>query len=305
MYDWNDLRYFVAVARAGSTLAAAKALGLNQSTVQRRLAALEKQIGHRLFARHPTGYRLTQFGDELLPHAERVEQAAAALERHVTSNGDALSGTVRVTCPESVAYRMMMTPLLDIFRRRYPNLKVDLVMTDRLVDLQRGEADVAIRAGKPGDETLVGRKLVDIPWAVYASRAYAAQHEAPKRAEDLNGHSVVAFDGAIADLPAAHWLRSQAPRATIVARSNSLGGVVLALKSGGGLAPLPTPLADHDDELVRVLGPISKLTSQFFLLTHPDLRHTPRIRAFLDFVVAHIDTIRPLLLGEKPSAGVE
>src|SRR5689334_10818125 len=128
MFDWNDLRYFLAVAREGSTLAAAKALGVSQPTVQRRLAALEETIDRKLVEHHPTGYRLTELGQALLPHAEDVERSVAAFQRQMLSAGEELSGTLRVTCPEGLASRFL-APVIESFRAKYPALRIDLIMT--------------------------------------------------------------------------------------------------------------------------------------------------------------------------------
>ena len=175
MFDWNDLRYFLAVAREGSTVAAAKALRVNQSTVQRRLAALEEAIGSRLVERTPTGYRLTETGLALRPHAEAVEGAVEAFQRQIASVDTELTGTIRVTCPEGIAY-LVLTPLLEKFHTRYPGLRVDVILTDRILDLAKGEADVAMRVAPLEDSTLVGRKISDLTWGFYASRAYAERH---------------------------------------------------------------------------------------------------------------------------------
>ena len=152
MLDWNDLRHFLAVAREGSTLAAARALRVNQSTVHRHLSALEKELGCKLVERHPTGYRLTELGKELRVHAERMEESAAALERHIAASEKGMTGPIRVTCSTAVGHRLMKSDLLDRFNARYPRLKIELIMTERLVDLSKGEADIAIRGGEPTDE---------------------------------------------------------------------------------------------------------------------------------------------------------
>lgn len=299
MLDWDDLRHFLAVARHGSTIAAAKALQLSQSTVHRRLAELEKRTGRHVVIRHATGYRLTEFGKELQPLAEQVERAVATIERHLTATDDAATGSVRVTCSESIGFRLMKSPLLDTFHTRYPGLRVELVLSDHFLDLAKGEADVAIRAGVPNDESLVGRKIADVPWALFGSRTYIERHGRVERAEDINRHSVIEFDGDIRDHHAAQWLRSVAPRATVAARSNTVPGLMMTVKSGAGLAPLPMPLAARETELVRVLGPVPGLFSQIYLLTHPDLRRTPRVRSFFDFVIAELDSVR-LALTEEP-----
>jgi DNA-binding transcriptional LysR family regulator len=172
-------------------------------------------------------------------------------------------------------------------------------MSDHCLDIAKGEADVAIRAGVPNEETLVGRKIADVPWALYCSRAYLARHGRIERVEDISGHSVIEFDGDIRDHHAAKWLRSVASTARIVARSNTVSGLLITVKSGAGLAPLPVPLAVRETDLVAVLGPMPGLYSPIYLLTHPDLRHMPRVRTFFDFVIAEIDSVRAVLTGDN------
>jgi DNA-binding transcriptional LysR family regulator len=297
MFDWNDLRHFLAVARTGSTIAAAKALGWSQSTIQRRLARLEQQLGCRLVERHPTGYRLTALGEDLRPYAEEVEEAVAVFERHLASSDKRLTGTVRVTCPEGLV-DPLLTPLIDAFQSRFRDLRVDLIVTERFLDLSKGEAEIAVRGGEPRDPTLIGRKIADNPWAVYASRSYIERHGRPERPEDINDHAIIDFSGDIANLLLAKWLRSVAPRATIAARSNSVIGLLMAAKSGVGVTILPVQLGDPAEELIRVIDPLPELMSHIYILVHPDLRHAPRVRAFFDFVIAKIGAFRPVLLGK-------
>ena len=131
MFDWNDLRYFLAVARHRSTIAAGKSLGLSQSTVQRRVNELEKRIGRQLMVRHPSGYRLTEFGEALLPYAERVEAVVGDLELRVKDTARELTGVIRVTCPEPIVYRMTKSSLIDRFHARHPGLRIEFVTSDR------------------------------------------------------------------------------------------------------------------------------------------------------------------------------
>ena len=159
MFDWSDLRHFLAVARSGSTLAAARLLGVNQSTVHRRLQELERQIGHRLVKRHPTGYRLTELGEEIRTYAERVEDAVADFERRVSAWGKEVRGTIKVTCPEALGPRLMSSRLIDEFAVRFPGLRAEFVMSDKVLDLAKGEADIAFRALASVDGSLVGRKI--------------------------------------------------------------------------------------------------------------------------------------------------
>ena len=294
MFDWNDLRYFLAVARHGSTIAAAKALNVNQSTVQRRLRELERTLGRKLVTRTAAGYRLTDIGKELLPYAERVESAVLDLERQTSGNEGTEAGIVRVTCPEPVVQRM--TPLIDRFHARHPNLRVEFVISDRYLDLSRGDADVAFRSGDTDDE-LVGRKIADSIWAVYASRAYIERDGAPERVEALSQHRLVSLEESMSQHRVAKWLASVVPDRCIVARSNSVLGLMYAVKSGIGIGPLPTAIADGESDLVAVLGPIPELTRSWRLLTHPQLRHSPRVAAFFDFILGEREALKSILTG--------
>jgi DNA-binding transcriptional LysR family regulator len=291
------LKHFLAFAREGSTLAAARVLGVSQSTVHRRLAELEKRLGRRLLERDLTGYRLTELGEGLRPFAERVEEAIAAFERHLVSSDKELAGTIRVTCPTTVADRLLRTPLVDAFHKRYPGLRVELVVSDQVLDLSTGEADIAIRFGEPDDAALVGRTIAEMSWALYASRSYFERHGRLECPKDIERHLVVAYDGAMANFPAARWLRSVAPGAPIAARSDSWPAVISAVKSGAGLAPMPVAVGDREDELVRMIDDIPELATKYYLLTHRDLHRTPRVRAFFDFVDAEIRAFRAMLSG--------
>lgn len=296
-FDWDDLKHLLAVARHGSTLAAGRALGVDQSTVQRRLAELERRIGQSLVQRQPTGYRLTEFGQEMLPFAEAVERSAQAFERQLRTLGTETAGVIRLTCPEPIVNRLVQSGLFDRFHALHPGLHVQFVMSDRYVDLIQGDADVALRSGDTDDDELVGRKIGDSVWAVYASRAYIERHGQPARIEDLARHPLVGFDDTMARHRIAQWLRQVAPEAAMAARSSSVLGLVYSVKAGVGIGPLPLPLGDADPDLVRVLGPVNELSRIWRLLTTRELRRTPRVSAFFDFIVGEIETLRPILTG--------
>lgn len=297
MFDWNDLRYFLAVARHGSTSAAARALTVDQSTVQRRMGELERRIGQALVERRPTGYRLTAFGEQLLPHAQHVEQSVQALQQVLRASSRELTGVVRVTCPEPIVYRIAQSRLLERFRATHPRLQVEFLMSDRYLDLAKGEADVALRSGDTVDNALVGRKLGDSLWALYGSRDYLARHGRPAQLQDLPRHALVGLDESMAGHRAAAWLRQVAPEARIAASAGSVLGLVSSARAGVGLAPLPTALGDAEPELVRVLGPIPELTRIWRVLTTRQLRRTPRVSALFDFLVSEVETLRPILTG--------
>ena len=294
MFDWNDLKFFLAVARHGSTIAAGKALRTSQSTVQRRLGELEARIGRELAVRQTTGYRLTTFGEKLLPLAERVEAAVNDFEQCVTGEVREEAGVIRMTCPEPIVPRLL--PLIEQFHARHPRLRVEFVTSDRYLDLTKGEADVALRSGDTEDE-LVGRKIADSIWAVYASRSYVERHGKPETPEDLDRHRVVSLDEAMSKHRLVGWLNSVAPNATIAARNNSILGLMQAVKSGLGASALPVSMAEQHEELVRLFGPVVELSRSWRLLTHPDLRRTKRISLFFDFIIEQREALKPILTG--------
>ncbi|MDM0113985.1 LysR family transcriptional regulator [Variovorax sp. J22R133] len=297
MLDWNDLKYFVAVARHGSTLAAGRALEVDQSTVQRRLTALERHIGRALVQRHTSGYRLTDFGMEMLDTARQVEQAVDGFEQALVVSRRNAAGVIRLTCPEPLVNRLTKSGLLDRFHAQHPDMHVEFVMSDKYVDLRTGEADVALRSGDTDDAALVGRKVGDSLWAVYASKDYVARHGKPSSIEELALHPLAGFEENMSGHRASQWLRQVAPNANVAARSGSVLGLLLSAKAGVGVAPLPTALGDSEADLVRVLGPIPALSRDWRLLAMPEIRKTARVSAFFDFMVAEIEALKPIITG--------
>jgi DNA-binding transcriptional LysR family regulator len=297
MFDWNDLRHFLAVARYGSTVGAAKALNVNQSTVHRRLDELEKRLGRQLVVRQPTGYKLTELGLDIVTYAERVEEAVQAFERRLAASDTDLAGTVRVTCPEVLGLRLMRSQLIKEFNGRYPELRVEIIVSDKYLDLAKGEADIAFRAcaPMPTDPTLFGRKIAPSPWAVYASKGYIERHGGIGRSEEINQHPVIHFEASMRDHPAARWLQSVAPDANVVARGSGLPAALTAVKSGVGVGVLPVTLGDNDSDLVRLFGPIPNLPSDIYLLIHEDMKETPRVRAFFDCIISELSAVRQIL----------
>ncbi|MCB2134863.1 MAG: LysR family transcriptional regulator [Rhodobacteraceae bacterium] len=294
MFNWNDLKYFLAVARTGSTLAASRSLKVNQSTVQRRLLDLEDRLQLRLVERSPSGYRLTPAGEEVLTAAEAVAKAVETFEQSVVTSAHA--HILRLSCPESIADRLTRSGFLDRFQARYAGLRVEFVLADRYVDLAKGEADVAFRSGDT-DGVLVGRKVADSLWAVYASQDYIRRRGRPQSVAEITQHSIVAFEAGLSGHRLSIWLRDVAPGADVAARCNSVLGLVSAVKSGVGISALPTPLGDGDPDLVRVLPPVPDLNRAWRLLCHPDSRNLYRVDAFFAFVGTQIEELRPVLTG--------
>lgn len=297
MFDWNDLRFLLAVAREGSTLAAARQLGVNQSTVQRRLADLEARLGERLVERLAAGYRLTDLGQAVLARAEAVETAVDAFAQAVHDQGRGARGVVRLTCPEPIAFRLTKSGIIERFQATHPGLTVEFVLSDSYVDLTRGEADVALRSGDTDDAVLVGRKIAASLWAVYASRDYVARHGAPASDAEMAAHPLIGFEEGMAKHRAVIWLHAVAPGGTYAARSTSVLGLISAAKAGVGVAALPMSLGDAEPDLVRVFGPVDALTRDWRILAHPDQRQTARVEAFFRFILSETVALRPILTG--------
>lgn len=301
MIDWGDLRFVLAVARAGSALRAAKALGVNQTTVTRRVAVLEAAIGAELFERRRSGYHLTPLGQRVADAAASIEDRIKALESAICAEQRVLSGRVRVTAPEILANKVI-APWLSSFSKEHPAIAVELIADERYLDLARGEAEVALRATMRRPEPLEGagivaRKLACIGWSVYCSRAYAEENGAPGTLEALDGHPIVALDENMAHLPGPRLLARMAPRSRISARSNSLNNLVLTLKAGLGLATLPCIAGDAEPDLERCLPPIPELEADLFLVIREDVRSSAHVRAFADSLAAFIKDYRAQLAG--------
>ncbi len=297
MFDWDDLKVFLAVARHGSTLAAGRALGINQSTVQRRLSSLENQLKQRLVERLPSGYRLTELGGAILPAAETVAAAAESFTTELEELARDHVGIIRLTCPEPIAFRLNQSGILDRFHAAWPDLKVEFVLSDSYVDLAKGEADVALRSGDTDAGVLVGRKIADSIWAVYASRQYVDRHGAPASIAELARHPLIGFEESMSKHRISVWLKEVAPGAVYAAHNTSVLGLIYAAKAGVGVAPLPVALGDREADLVQVLGPVPALTRPWRLLAHPDQRHTRRVSAFFDFIIKETAALKPVLTG--------
>lgn len=286
MLDWNDLRYFLAVARTGSTLAASKQLKVSQATVSRRIAALEQVIGVEIFSRKPSGYSLTQRGELLLPAAEAVEESILAFSDQVALETRRVSGTVRLTTVESAANAWVI-PALAQFRTRFPDVRVEIITTDDNLDLARGEADLAIRFGnKPTEDALIVRHLTDMEESFYASHELVARLGMPAcLAEVARFPLVTSMDdtGMING-----WISDHLPDAEIAHRTNRLSSIIASVRTGIGASILPCLMGDDIRGLVRVGPPIAELTTPGWMVTTDQARRQPHVRAVIDFIVGQI-----------------
>ena len=284
MFDWNDLRYFIAVAETGSTLAAGRRLRVSQTTVARRLAALERALGVVLFERRQAGYAPTPAAEALLDQARSVQAAAAALGDSAAAIGRDASGTVRLTTLEIYAETILL-PILRDLHSAHPAIQIELDTSEEPRDLAAGAADVALRGSNgPTGAGLVGRRIAPDPWTLYCSRAYAEAHGVPRTRAALAGHPFIGGGGDKVWRRYRAWLERHELAGSVAIQHASVTGMLAAVRSGFGLAVLPSFVADREPDLVRCLPPIQGDPAALWLLTHERLRHTPRVRAVMDFL---------------------
>ncbi|WNG54500.1 LysR family transcriptional regulator [Archangium gephyra] len=295
--DWNDLRYFLAIAREGTLASAARSLEVDASTVGRRLAALEEELGSKLFDRTPSGLVLTDAGRGIHSAVEEMEAAALAVERRASGEDARLEGVVRITLTEAFAVDIVL-PRFATFRERHPGIEVQFLTDYGALDLARREADIAIRLTRPQGDTLVARKVGEIAIAPYASESYLERRGAPDPARGFVGHDVIGYADAAAKWPEACWLAEAAPGARVAVRCNSLLSVVTATAAGMGVGVMPCLCGDREPGLRRVAPLVASLRRDIWLVVHPDLQHNARVRATLHFLTELIQRERPLLSGE-------
>jgi DNA-binding transcriptional LysR family regulator len=293
--EWDDLRYILAVAGAGSLAGAARNLGVNHTTVLRRVGAFEARLGLRLFERMPTGYVLTVGGEELVAAARQIDDTVTRLERKLAGQDLRLSGAIRVTSTDTLMVSILPEILAE-FRAANPGIGIEVALSNVMLNLTRREADIAIRPAKDPPETLVGRRIAKIAFAIYGSSQYLSRR---RKTDDLAGHQWVGPDDSLADTSVARWMRSELPESEIVLRADSLLAMREAARAGLGLAALPCYLGDTSPGLMCVHRPIAAMQTTLWILTHEDLRRTARIRAFTEFAAKAFARRRPLLEGAE------
>jgi DNA-binding transcriptional LysR family regulator len=296
MMDWDDVRHFLAVARGGSVRAAAERLGVNHSTVLRRIAQLEERLGAHMFEKLPSGYRLTDAGEEVLEFAQQMEASSHQLETRVFGRDQSIRGLLRVTLAPTLATHLLM-PDFAQFARLHPEIEMELLSSDEPVNLTNREADVAIRVVYDRDAlplNLHGLKGPELFGGVYMSRDLLAAWRAG--AADPIRWIVKSFDG-IPD-----WARAgEVPTAEIPFKTTDAGAHIVAVRQGLGMTALPCFVGDSDPLLARVPGSALHRHGTLWLLTQGETRKTKRVRLFTEFVSRRLAAYVPLLAGLSSS----
>jgi DNA-binding transcriptional LysR family regulator len=284
MLDWNDLRYFLGVADHGSTLAAGRALRVSQTTVARRIAALEQAIGGPLFERRQAGFALTPAGEDLLDRARQVDVAASAFVEAAAAEKRDTSGTVRITTQEIFAVGLL-APILRELHDQHPEIMIELDDSQDFRDLGEGEADIALRSSYgdlgPG---VVGRRLGDDDWTLYCSRDYAARHGVPSNRAELRKHAFIGGGGPKLWRAYSAWLHELDLDDRVIMHHASAMGMMSAIRSGLGIAVLPCIVADAEPDLIQCLPARDDHGRSNWLVTHERVRHSPRVRVVIDFL---------------------
>ena len=285
MLDWNDLRFFLAVARDGSTLAAGRRLRVSQTTVARRVSALEEVLGFPLFDKRQAGYVLTPAGEELVNRAERVEAAAAAFSEAASAQSRDFSGSVKITTEEVYAITLL-APLLRELHEQHSGILIELDTAQQVRDLGAGEADIALRSTTGPEQAtgLVGRQLCTDDWALYCSLSYAERHGVPRTRAAMRKHSFIGGGGGHLWLHYQSWLKELGLEQQVAMHHATSGGLLSGVRSGFGIAVLPCVCGDADPDLVRCVPPREDHGRVLWLFTHERVRRTPRVRVVIDFL---------------------
>jgi DNA-binding transcriptional LysR family regulator len=276
-WQWDDVRFFLAVTRTGSLSGAARALGVGHVTVGRRITLLEKRLGVTLLNRTPEGFATTSAGEAILRQCTAMEYAALDLERVVAGRDSLVTGSVRVTTTEALAYQLV-APAIAALRQPHPELRVDLIVGVRSLDIARRDADLAVRFARPSASDLVCRRLGEIGFSLYASRRYLARSGIPKRGEGMASYDLITFTGA----PAAtspFFMAESLEGARVALRCDNPLIQLKAAASGLGIAELACFLGDSSPDLVRVWPHETPAHRTAWLIVHHDMRRSARIRA--------------------------
>ena len=285
---WEDVRFFLAMVRAASLTAGARALGVDKATASRRVTALERAVGLRLFLRTREGLRLSAAGERLVGHAEAMEAAAKAIQRTSSTRPEEVAGLVRIATTEAMGERLVALGLLDL-RQEYPELSLEILASNAPVDLLRDEADLALRVRKPESASLRQRLIARMPIGLYGSPEYFRRRGLPRSEAELAGHDLLIPSGELSRLPETRWMASL-PNTEIVLRSSSLPALVAAAVRGHGLVALTEPWGDGVPGLTRAFTLEGLAPRPLWLLTSPSSALRPAVRVVAERLIHGFQT---------------
>lgn len=293
--DWDNVRHFLEVVRSGSVTRAAQNLGVNQTTVSRRIASLEGHLGKKLFDRSGNGCLITPVGERLVASAEQMAEEAHAIERQILVDSQELSGRLRITVAD-VCSQHLAIPAIKAFIHRYPEVDIEIIATNDLLDLAAREADVALRSTNEPPSNVVGKRVGRLAYAVYGTQESL---QGVQRDTDGAECPCITWSGDGQTRPA--WIEKSFPKTQRVYRTNSLGVMLKMAVEGIGMAQLPCVLGDEEPSLHRIPARYVEPGWGLWVLSHVDLRTTARVRIFRDFLVAHLESQRSLIKGSGNS----
>lgn len=283
MLNWDDMKYFLAIAEEGSLSAAARKLKVSQPTLSRRLATLEENSAADLFARNRNGLELTALGEELIEHARHMRDDVHAAERLITGHDSSLKGTVVISCIEIIGVEWLLK-ISKKLRQAYPGISIEIKIDNEATDLLRREADIALRMFRPQQNDLIAKKTVTLNYSYYASQDYIAKHGKPEVLTDLKHHENIMPDEIIMARTSKGRVASGRPTLTPAIRSNSLVALSAAVQKGLGIGACSWFVAHDDPNLVRLFGDFIVFSADIWLVCHSDLKRSARIRAVYDFI---------------------
>lgn len=281
---WELYRSFLGVLKEGSLSGAARALDVAQPTIGRHIAALEKALGLALFTRSQAGLLPTDAAIALRPHAEAMAATAAALERAAASEGAGVRGVVRVTASEMIGVEVLPAIVADL-REKYPDLKIELQLTNKVQDLLHREADIAVRMTQPKHAQLIARPVGRIELGLFASQEYVKRHGVPAGMEELAKHTLIGYDEVTPFIRAASKKLPGLERETFSVRTDSDVAQLALVRAGAGIGICQVPLARRGDALVRILPERFSFLLDTWITMHEDLRNSPRCRVAFDALV--------------------
>lgn len=281
--DWDCFRYFLAVVEHKSLSAAARDLGVTQPTVGRRIRDLERWLDARLFDRESLGYSLTPAGETIVELAHGLDKTVDDIVRRVSGHDGRRYGRVRLSTAECLG-TFWLVPRLNCFKRRFPGIELEIILSNNALDVMRGHCDIALRVGDPESDEAIGQCFGKVHFGLFASSAYLAANGTPDRLSDLEEHSVIAWAGADEDVCIGQLVKPLASVANMNMLCNSMTALLAAGRSGLGVVVLPAYVAGAQSDLKRILPEVVNHTEDLWLLTHKDLTKTAKVRAVMSYL---------------------